>query len=317
MTWYQYIVPGIAGQVSWPDGKDDCPIPGRFRVFRIVIIAAGLFLSCQNMLVAGENDTGLRRLVEQVHVTGERQMLRGVCDQGQIKMHKGVGLCAVCPSYTTSAGEKGGFAITDLISGSFTAGNAREVLLNMEGCESDADLRGGMVLLRHSGSGWSRIHYNKAYRLRDCLKYPLAGGKYALLCNQSMSGKDGEIGEVLWVKVMADSLQAERVVRWYDNAASNPRRLVTVFPSHFQRSDFNHDGQNDLHILFRIREEVIPEKYAGAIDAIDAGYELDAPRLRGLVYLFDGKTFTIDEDSIETFDEINVLLGKYLPETMH
>ena len=63
----------------------------------------------------------------------------------------------------------------------------------------------------------------------------------------------------------------------------------------------------------RLREEVIPDKYAGAFDAIDAGYELLAPRLLGLVYLFGGKSFSLDEDSREALDEINMLLDKYLP----
>ena len=69
-------------------------------------------------------------------------------------------------------------------------------------------------------------------------------------------------------------------------------------------------GQNDLPVLVRGRDELIPDRYDGAIDAIDSGYELDRPMLYGLVYLFDGKQFTLDEGSKETLDETNALLDR-------
>ena len=240
-------------------------------------------------------------------------MMREVCDQGPIKVRDGVTHCVVCPSYTSSAGDKTGFKIVELITGTFTSGREQEMLLNMKGCESRSDLEGGMVLLRRSDSGWSRLHYQKGYRMKDCLKFPMLDERHALLCTQSTLGKSGEIGQILWARVTTDGIQTEPLLRWYDNVASNPRQLVTVFPVRFGRYDFNKDGRNDVHILFRIREETIPDNYAGAIDAIDSGYELDAPRLLGLVYIFDGKSLTLDEDSRETIDELNTLLDKYMP----
>lgn len=287
------------------------------RLFGHMVLLTALLLPGQAILAAGENIPVFRRLVEQVNVTVELQMLQGVCDQGAVKMRKGVGRCAVCPSYTSAVGGKNGFTVTELISGSFTSGNQREVLLNMEGCESGADLGGGMVLLRHADSGWTRLYYQKGLRLRNCFKYQMQADNHELICNQSVFTRDGEMGQVLQVTLTEESLQAVPLVRWFDNAASNPRRLVTVFPSQFQRIDFNQDGNNDLHILFRIREETIPEEYAGVMEAIDAGYELGVPRMRGLVYLFDGKSFSLAEDSIEVLEEINGLLAKYSQANTH
>lgn len=264
-------------------------------------------------MAAGEVPSELRHRVERVPMTGERQMMRGVCDQGPVKVRDGVTRCAVCPSYTSYAGDKTGFEIAEVIPGSFTSGREQEVLLNMEGCEPKAELEGGMVLLQRTGSGWSRLQYQQGYRLRDCLKYPMVDERHALFCNQSTFSENGEIGQILWVIFTADEIQAMPLLRWYDNVTSNPRRLVTVFPASFRRYDFNEDGRNDVHILFRIREETIPENYAGAIDAIDAGYELDAPRLLGLVYIFNGKSVSLAEDSSETLVEFNKLLDKYIP----
>jgi hypothetical protein len=293
-----------------------CCVLNFFRWLRaagLLLLVAGGTLWWQTASASGKDPSVLRRLVELVPVTGMRQMMRGVCDQGAVKVRDGVARCAECPSYTSSAGDKSGFAVVEMMQGSFTAGGTEEVLLNMKGCESAVDSGGGMVLLRHSDSGWSRMLYQKGYRLRDCLKFPMQDARQALFCSQSSFGETGETGQILWATVTSGAIQTRSLVRWYDNVTSNPRRLVTVFPARFQRTDFNQDGYNDAHILFRIREEMIPDKYAGAIDAIDAGYDLLSPRLLGLVYLFDGKSFSLDEDSKEAFDEINMLLDKYLP----
>lgn len=280
---------------------------------KVLLLVAVMPIGLQTVLAAGKDSSVLRRLIERFPTTGERQMMRGVCDQGSIKVDDGVSRCAVCPSYTSYAGDKTGFAIDEIIPGTFAAVHEQEVLLNMKGCEPQSELGGGMVLLRRTDAGWSRLHYQKGYRLRDCMKFPMADERHSLFCNQSTVTRGGEIGQILWVSVTADEFQARLLLPWYDNVTSNPRQLVTVFPARFQRSDFNQDGRNDLHILFRIRKETIPEKYNGAIEAIDAGYELDPPRLLGLVYLFDGKSLLLDEGSSEAFAEINLLLEKYMP----
>lgn len=288
-------------------------LAGSVQSIAILLLLVCVSFWLPKLSIAGEETPLLRHLVKRVPVMGERQMLRSVCDQGSIKMYDRVSYCSVCPSYTSRSGDKEKFAIVDSVLGSFTSGHEEEVLLNMKGCESEANLGGGMVLLRHAGSGWSRLHYQKGSRLRDCLEYPMEDDKYTLICNQSVLRTEGEIGHILWVNASADGLQVKPLLRWYDNVTSNPRRLVSVFPSRFQRTDFNQDGYKDVHIMFRIREETIPQRYTGAINAIDAGYELDVPRILGMVYLFDGKSFALDENSIETLAEINALLSNYLP----
>ena len=295
-----------------PDDGRTLHTPAFIHLAGILLLLAGLSCCWQTASAAGEESSRLKRFVERVPMAGERLMMKGVCDQGQIKVRDGVTRCAVCPSYTSSAGDRTGFEITEIIPGAFASGHAQEVLLNMAGCESAADYGGGMILLRRTGTGWSRIQYRKGYRLRDCLKFPLKDERHALFCNQSMLDEDGETGRILWVRATADEFLATPLVRWFDNLNSNPRRLVTVFPTRFGRYDFNKDGRNDVHVLFRVRDETIPENFAGALDAIDAGYELETPRVLGLVYIFDGESLVPDEESRETLVELNALLDKYL-----
>ena len=290
-----------------------CHSLARMRTVGVLFLLAGMPLGWQTVSAADEEPSVFQRLVERVSMTTERLMMRGVCDQGPIEMRNGVARCAVCPSYTSSAGDRTGFAIAEVFSGTFAAEHEQEALLNMEGCEPQSELGGGMVLLRRTGSGWSRLQYQKGYRLRDCLKFRTTDETSALLCNQSTFAQGSEIGQILWVTVTADAFQARPLLRWYDNVDSNPRQLVTVFPARFQRSDFNQDGRSDVRILFRLREQDIPEKYAGAIDAIDAGYGLAEPRVLGLIYLFDGTSLSLHKDSRQAFAEINTLLEKYLP----
>lgn len=290
-----------------------CHCLARMRVAGVLLLLVGMPLGWQTVSAADEEPSVLRRLVERVSMTGERLMIRSVCDQGPIEVQNGVPRCAVCPSYTSSAGDRTGFAIVEAIPGTFVAEREQEVLLNMEGCEPQSERGGGMVLLRRSASGWSRLQYQKGYRLRDCLKFRTSDETYALLCNQSSFVQGSEIGQILWVTVTAEGLQARPLLRWYDNINSNPRQLVTVFPARFQRSDFNQDGRSDVRILFRLREQSIPDKYAGAIDAIDAGYGLAEPRMLGLIYLFDGKSLALHKESRQALGEISTLLEKYLP----
>jgi hypothetical protein len=307
------VVRSILKRQSEPCNNRLCRPFGGLLKAGVLFLAAGMPLWWQTASAADEEPAMLRQLVERLSMTGERRMMRGVCDQGPIEVRNGVLSCAVCPSYTSSAGDKTGFTISEAIPGSFVAEREQEVLLNMEGCEPQSDLAGGMVLLRNTSSGWSRLQYQKGYRLRDCLKFRTVDKTHALLCNQSTFAQGSEIGEILWVSVTANDLQVKPLLRWYDNLNSNPRQLVTVFPARFQRSDFNQDGRSDVRILFRLREETIPEKYPGAVDAIDAGYEPAKPRLLGLIYLFDGKSLSLHKASQKDFDEIRTLLEKYVP----
>ena len=105
------------------------------------------------------------------------------------------------------------------------------------------------------------------------------------------------------------------LLRWYDNTATNPRELVSIFPYRFLRSDFNQDGRSDVRISFRIREQFIPEKYSGALHAINSGYKIDPPESLSLTYLFNGEALKLQKDSQENSARINQIVNKHLPTT--
>ncbi|WP_455234588.1 hypothetical protein [Thiogranum longum] len=262
---------------------------------------------------AQEEAPALQRLVENIARPTQLIMLQAVCDQGKARIRDGVAYCEICPSYTSQAGDKSGFSISGITLGSFTKEREQEAWLNMQGCESEAGQGGGMVLLQQTASGWSRLNYQKNYRLRECLKFRTKNGTQSLLCNQSVITPSDERGEILWVNMSGKEFKAETLLRWYDNLKGNPRQLVSVFPYRFFRSDFNQDGRSDVRIMFRIREEAIPEKYAGAIDALGAGYKSASPKTLGLIYLFDGSALELDRSSLEASREIDQILARYLP----
>lgn len=254
----------------------------------------------------------LRNLIDRLSSASETIMLRAVCDQGDIRIQNGTARCAVCPTYTTDAGATSGFEIVEATLGTFTEARKNEALLNMQGCESQSERGGGMVLLRETGSGWQRLQYRRGYRLRDCLKFRAATSIYPVLCNQSSYTQGTEIGELVWVSMEGNEFDTSTLMHWFDNMGSNPRQLVTVFPYRLLRSDFNQDGRSDLRILVRVRQADIPGNFAGALDALERGYRLPEPKVLTLTYLFDGLSLKLHKESRNAFEEITALLQKHI-----
>jgi len=174
---------------------------------------------------------------------------------------------------------------------------------------------GGIVLLQQTASGWSRLHYEKGLGFTECLKFRTLENVSNLLCNHSSSVDGIQVGKIFWIDMTENKFFRMPLLRWYDNTSSNPRELVSVFPHRFLRSDFNQDGRSDVRISFRIREHFIPEKYSGALHAINSGYKIDPPQSVSLTYLFNGVALILRKDSQENSARINQIVNKHLPTT--
>lgn len=74
------------------------------------------------------------------------------------------------------------------------------------------------------------------------------------------------------------------------------------------KSDFNSDGRVDLQVSLRMRDETVPDKYAGYVDAMAAGHRFRKAKSLRLVYLFDGNTLTLSPNSEATKADIDNLL---------
>ena len=264
---------------------------------------------------AEQKTSAFQNIINKVSRSGSLLMLQAVCDIGKAELRNSVAFCSACPSFTSAPGDKTGFALADVVLGSFTQAREPEALLYMKGCESDATVDGGIVLLQRTGNSWSRLQYQKGLGFTECLKFRTLDDLSNLLCNHSLQVDGNQFGKIFWIDMTKNAFSRKPLLRWYDNTASNPRELVSVFPYRFLRSDFNQDGRGDVHISFRVREHLIPEKYSGALHAINSGYKINPPQGLSLTYLFSGVALKLQKDSQENLTRINQIVNKHLPTT--
>jgi hypothetical protein len=181
----------------------------------------------------------------------------------------------------------------------------------MSGCESHAGASGGIVLARQQKKGWARVWYQPGHRLADCIGFRTKRNVQALLCNRSDTTQGVETGELVWVSLDEHGIKIESLLPWYDNIQSNPRDLVVIYPYRMFRSDFNQDGRADVRVMFNILEHCIPQKYSGALDAIDRNYQLPEPEKLGIIYLFDGSNLALHPTSESAADKVHTLWRKH------
>ena len=289
-----------------------CRRNAAFRLLASFLLAMPLALHSAHS-VAQQKASAFQNIVDKVSRSGSLLMLQAVCDTGKAEIRDGIARCVACPSFTSTPGKETGFHVANIVLGSFTQAREPEALLYMKGCESDSTADGGLVLLQQTTRAWSRLQYQRGIGFSECLKFRTLDDVSNLLCNHSSLSNGNQIGNIFWLDLTDNKFSLTPLLRWYDNSDSNPRELVSVFPYRFLRSDFNQDSRNDVRISFRIREEFIPEKYPGALDAINAGYRMDEPRSLNLTYLFNGVSLKLHKDSQQNLTTINRILNKHLP----
>ena len=253
----------------------------------------------------------LKRLIKRISSTRESVILSAACDSGTLSLNRGEASCARCPSYTSKPGDAGGFSLVSIISGSFTKPNTSGAVLNMSGCESRVDASGGVVLVRQQKKGWSRIWCQPGHRLTDCIGFRANRNVQSLLCNRGNTLQGVESGELVWVSLDEHGMKINPLISWYDNIQSNPRDLVIVYPYRLFRSDFNQDERVDVRVMFNVMEHRIPQKYGGALDAIDQNYQLPEPEKLGVIYLFDGNNLSLHPNSEPNLKKLYTFLEKY------
>lgn len=284
-----------------------------FVKFTAVLLLIPAVLSYSAPGDAQQTASAFRNIVDRVSRSSSLLMLQAVCDAGMAEIKDGIARCTACPSFTSLSGRKSGFSMANVVLGSFTQAREPEALLYMKGCESGVTVDGGIVLLRQTGSGWSRLQYQKRLGFTECLKFRTLENVSNLLCSHSFQAGGNQSGEIFWIDITDNNFSRTTLLRWYDNTGSNPRELVSVFPYRFLRSDFNQDARSDVRIGFHVREQLIPEEYSGALDAINSGYRIDAPRSLSLTYLFNGISLKLHKDSQQDLTTISEILNRHLP----
>jgi hypothetical protein len=245
-------------------------------------------------------------LMEKASVARQLDMLRAICEPDQVSLRDGVPTCAACPSYTSGAAR--GVQISNVISGNFTRPGVTQTLVDITGCEPGSGSGGGSVLLEHSAGGWKRLLYRAGLRSNECVRFRNIKQTLSLACNQH-SVEDGiQHGKLMWLTLHAGKPVQHELLAWCDNSRGNPKRLLSVFPHRFMKSDFNADGRVDLQVSLRIRDETVPAQYSGLSDAVAGGYRLKEPQPLRLVFLFDGTSLVLSPDSEAGKARVDALL---------
>jgi hypothetical protein len=267
---------------------------------------------CQQ--IAASETTGLSPvMIEKLSTARQLVMLRALCDGASVTMHNDTPACTRCPSYTGAAGKDGRFRISNAITGTFTRPNASQILLDMAGCEDDTNGAGGAAVLEQTEKGWQRVLYVPGLRPRECIRFRTLFKVQSLACNVVQTRAGVQLGELTWVELRDGQYRTTTLLHWLDNMRSDPRRLVSLFPQSFMKADFNQDGRVDLRVVMKVRDEAVPEKYSGAIGAINEGYRFAEPASHRLIYLFDGKGLTLQPGSEAAKAGIDGLFEKHRP----
>jgi hypothetical protein len=290
--------------------------PGRpaslIGFFRICMLLCSLTLLSHQTAGATTEEEQLRQVIEQFSTKEQMSMLQAVCDIGTLDTSDGDAYCNACPRYTSAGHISRDFTPDGIITGSFTRPHVNEALLNMEGCEDQNRLYGGTVLLQKDASGWRRVWYKAGYRLEGCMKFITVRGVAGLLCRQSHISQNILRGELLWVDIQGVGLTTTSLAPFIDNIDSDPRDLVTIFPSQIVRTDFNLDGKSDAFVSFRITTHRIPEEYSGALEAMERKYHLPKPEIMKIIFLFNGTRLVPSPGSESDLEEIRSIIRKHI-----
>lgn len=284
--------------------RQRCLLP--YTILSAAFIGVIGFSAAPPAATAAETSGFAPILIENVSVTRQLELLRAICDPAQVSMRDDTPVCSTCPSYTSGAPVS--LRITNAIEGSFTRPAAREVLLDTTGCEPSASNGGGSVLLEAGEHGWSRTLYQPGFRSNECVRFRTIQQTVSLACNMSSVDHGIRRGKLQWLNLRHAKPVQRTLLEWYDNSRSDPRRLVSVFPHRFMKSDFNSDGRVDLQVSVRIQDETIPSRHSSFVDAMAAGHRLKEAESLRLVYLFDGNTLVLSPISEANRAGIDALL---------
>ena len=248
-------------------------------------------------------------IIEKISVSRQLSLLRAICEPGKISMHNGVPICNTCPSFTTGD-QASRLSVSNAIEGNFTRLGTKQVLLDTIGCEPATSNAGGSVLLEPGESGWTRVLYLPGFRSNECIRFRTMQQTASLACNMSSIEGGVQHGKLEWLNLRDAKPVQIHLLDWYDNSQSNPRQLVSIFPHRFMKSDFNSDGRVDLQVSLRMRDETVPAKYPGYIDAMVAGHRFKKAESLRLVYLFDGSTLVLSPHSEPVKKDVDTVLKR-------
>lgn len=197
-----------------------------------------------------------------------------VCGEGNFKITEGDITCEVCPKFTTNTDSNQGFRVTHFLRGRFTSSTAEnEWILDTEGCEPRFANFGGTILLGTKpvksvlgmpavalGSSLAAkppvrpltfIYYKPGFRLDDCLVISGKHDRTQLVCNEAEHAQGEVIGHISSMEISRLGITRWRLLRWYDNSATDSPDVLSVIPLKMQNIKLD-SGQPGVEITIKI-----------------------------------------------------------------
>ena len=119
----------------------------------------------------------------------ERTLLESICTV--TRNPEGYLECEQCPSWTSMAGDRPGPRLQHVLEEPFVHPECREVLLDLVGCEAQANNGGGTVLAHAEGGRWQPVRYFAGLHANGCRPMPQADGHSRLACAPEWTGTGG------------------------------------------------------------------------------------------------------------------------------
>ncbi|MCP5445686.1 MAG: hypothetical protein H6964_01660 [Chromatiaceae bacterium] len=294
-------------------------------MIRSLSIMAALVLGAWNQVHADANEW--RTTLEPAAITAYEMQAIGnaVCGDGGFEETENGLSCTICPEFTGNAGSNSGLEIGHPFRGRFSGAKAgQEWIVDTEGCEAHFAGFGGALLLEQTisrplpgspaavlsskpataptNSPLSLIYYKPGFRLNDCLIFGGKDERSLLVCNEADMAQGEVIGHISAMEISRRDITRWRLLRWYDNSASDMARMISVVPTDMRQVQLK-DGEQSLQITLAIAEN-------------SADSKVKSPKTTEknvtLVYLRKSQRLFATPETQQLLGEINLLTGQML-----
>lgn len=227
------------------------------------------------------SDSSVSRYLEE---KVDSKIASAVCDDLSVIDVDGILACEMCPSFIVRALSEP-LVLHNMVIGKFSSADAREIIVDTEGCEPHSNNFGGMVLLEKKGQDLLTRYYQPGFRLHDCLKFESLKERDILVCNQIYQGQGSTIGQFAAFRFGEHKATWQELQSWIYSEENE----YFIKPGVAVKVDINKDGIKDLKLIFKIKSSNTSSKTIT------------------INYLFDGKEFKLLSGSEEGKKEIDKL----------
>lgn len=207
--------------------------------------------------------------------------------------------CTTCPAFTSGDRDES-WTLLRGIAGSFSSGDAEELLLFMSGCESGVhEEMGGAVILRRTSGGWRAIDYWPHLHSRGCATIEGPQGRDRAVCRYVVSDNDNR-GDLV---TLVPGSPATRIMSHFRGlSVDGERNLKSQFVDRLEA--VSSDEAQELHVHLTRETGVLPEGYEtwggiGYRQAIEDGHEFEEEKVIKRIGFVGDQIRELDDETAE------------------